>query len=218
MKVIQSSAVRALVAIVVGVMLILYRKATLEWMVILTGALFFLSGCLSCFAYYWARRKAERSAPIIDEKGRSVGHPTPAFPIVGVGSVLLGLILMLMTGSFIRGVAYVLAAILILGALNQFVSLGGARRYARIPVFYWLLPTVTLVVGAVILLKPVETMASPLLIIGWCMVYYGVAEALNSLKIYQLQRQFRRAEEAAIVVGEPQEADGAEAIEVNDED
>ena len=58
MKVIQSSVVRALVAIVVGVMLILYRKATLEWMVIITGALFFLSGCLSCLAYYWGRRKA----------------------------------------------------------------------------------------------------------------------------------------------------------------
>ena len=51
MKVIQSSVVRALVAIVVGVMLILYRKATLEWMVIITGVLFFLSGCLSCLAY-----------------------------------------------------------------------------------------------------------------------------------------------------------------------
>ena len=49
-------------------------------------------------------------------------------------------------------------------------------------------------------------MASPLLIIGWCMVYYGVAEALNSLKVYQLQRQFRKAEEASVVVGEPQEA------------
>ena len=51
MKVIQSSVVRALVAIVVGVMLILYRMATLEWMVIITGALFFLSGSLSCLAY-----------------------------------------------------------------------------------------------------------------------------------------------------------------------
>lgn len=210
MKVIQSSVVRAFVAIVVGVMLILYRKATLEWMVIITGALFFLSGCLSCLAYYWGRRKAIRTAQVIDEEGRVVGPHTPPLPIAGVGSVLLGLILMMMTGSFIRGVAYVLAAILILGALNQLVTLGGARRYARIPVFYWLLPTVTLVVGAVILLKPVETMASPLLIIGWCMVYYGVAEALNSLKVYQLQRQFRKDEEASIVVGEPQETSDEE--------
>ena len=114
MKVIQSSVVRALVAIVVGVMLILYRKATIEWMVIITGALFFLSGCLSCLAYYWGRRKAIRAAQVIDEKGRIVGPHTPPLPIAGVGSVLLGLILMMMTGSFIRGVAYVLAAILIL--------------------------------------------------------------------------------------------------------
>ena len=67
-----------------------------------------------------------------------------------------------------------------------------------------------LCIRAVILLKPVETMASPLLIIGWCMVYYGVAEALNSLKVYQLQRQFRKDEEASIVVGEPQETSDEE--------
>ena len=99
MKVIQSSVVRALVAIVVGVMLILYRKATLEWMVIITGALFFLSGCLSCLAYYWGRRKAIRAAQVIDEEGRVVGPHTPPLPIAGVGSVLLGLILMMMSSG-----------------------------------------------------------------------------------------------------------------------
>ena len=56
MKVIQCSVVRAVVAIVVGGMLILYRKATLVWMVSITGALFFLSGCLSCLSYYCGRR------------------------------------------------------------------------------------------------------------------------------------------------------------------
>ena len=109
---------------------------------------------------------------------------------------------MLMTGSFLRGVAYVLAAILVLGAINQFASLGSARRYARIPFFYWLLPTVTLAIGAIILIKPIDAMASPLLLIGWCLIFYGVVEALNSIKIYQLQRQWRKAEEAEVVVGE----------------
>ena len=76
MKVIQSSVVRALVAIVVGVMLILYRKATLEWMVIITGALFFLSGCLSCLAYYWGRRKAIRP-PRSSTRRAASSVPTP---------------------------------------------------------------------------------------------------------------------------------------------
>ena len=134
MKVIQSSVVRALVAIVVGVMLILYRKATLEWMVIITGALFFLSGCLSCLAYYWGRRKAIRAAQVIDEEGRVVGPHTPPLPIAGVGSVLLGLILMMMTGSFIRGVAYVLAAILI---LIPYVTLTGGVTLGTLTTRGW---------------------------------------------------------------------------------
>ena len=206
MKTYSSAVLRAVVAVVVGVLLISYRKAILEWIIILTGVLFFLSGCLSCLTYYWGIRKARRTAPVVDEQGRPVGAPKPSWPISGVGSLLVGLILTLMpnTDSFIRGVAYGLACLLILGAINQFVRLGGARRYARIPLFYWLLPAVTLAVGVIVVLKPIETMASPLLVIGWCMVFYGVVELLNTLKIYQLQRQYRKAEEASVVVGKPQ--------------
>lgn len=207
MKTFSSAVLRAVVAVVVGVLLISYRETILEWIVILTGVLFFLSGCLSCLAYYWGLRRARRTASVVDEQGRPVGVPKPSWPISGVGSLLVGLILTLMpnTDSFIRGVAYGLAGLLILGAINQFVCLGGARRYARIPLFYWLLPAVTLAIGVIIVLKPIETMASPLLIIGWCMVFYGVVELLNTVKVHQLQRQYRKAEEASVVVGEPQE-------------
>lgn len=202
MKVFQSAILRALVAVVVGVLLIVYRKSMLEWIVILAGSLFFLSGCLSCLVYYWGRRRAERTTKVIDQKGNVIRAPKPLLPIAGVGSVLLGVILMLMTGSFLRGVAYVLATILVLGAINQFATLGSARRYARVPLIYWLLPAVTLTIGAIILLKPIDAMASPLLIIGWCLIFYGVVELLNALKIHQLQRQWRKAEDAQVIVGE----------------
>lgn len=202
MKVFQSAILRALVAVVVGILLIVYRKSMLEWIVFLAGSLFFLSGCLSCLVYYLGRRRVERAAQVIDQKGNIMKVPKPLLPIAGVGSVLLGVILMLMTGSFLRGVAYVLAAILVLGSINQFVTLGSARRFARVPLIYWLLPAVTLGIGAIILLKPIDAMASPLLIIGWCLVFYGVVELLNSLKVYQLQRQWRKAEDAQVVVGE----------------
>lgn len=204
-KVFQSSILRAVVAIVVGALLVIYRRATLHWMIVVVGALFFVSGCVSCLAYSIGKKKALRAAQMIDEEGKVVRPSVPSFPIAGVGSALLGLVLVFMTNSFINSVAYVLAAILILGSISQFVNLGGARRYARIPLFYWLLPAVTLTVGVLVVLKPMEVLASPLLVIGWCMMFYGVVEALNALKIYQLQRQFRKAEEAIVVMGTPAE-------------
>lgn len=203
-KVFQSSIFRAVIAVVVGALLVTYRRATLHWMVVVVGALFFVSGCVSCLAYFFGKKKAQRAAQVIDE-GSVVRPSVPSFPIAGVGSALLGLVLAFMTNSFINGVAYVLAAILILGSISQFVNLGGARRYARIPLFYWLLPAVTLTVGVFVILKPIDALASPLLVIGWCMMFYGVVEALNALKIYQLQRHFRKAEEAVIVMGMPAE-------------
>ena len=69
MKVFQSAILRALVAVVVGILLIVYRKSMLEWIVLLAGSLFFFSGCLSCLVYYWSRGRAERDTKVINEKG-----------------------------------------------------------------------------------------------------------------------------------------------------
>ena len=69
------------------------------------------------------------------------------------------------------------------------------------PVFYWILPLVTLVVALLIIIKPLDALSSPLLIIGWCMVFYGVVEVLNVLKIHQVRRAYEHAEEAKIVNG-----------------
>lgn len=213
----QSSALRAIVSIVVGVMLVIYRKTTLEWMVIIAGGLFFLSGCLSCLFYFLGRRKMNRDRGDVNKKGHIVKVSSTPLPIAGVGSILLGLILIFMTGFFIRGVAYVLAGILILGAINQFVTLGGLRQYARVPFFYWLLPAVTLAVGILIVLKPIGALASPLLIVGWCLVFYGVVEGLNSLKIYQLQRRLRM-DEASALISKSQDTEDVDAADSDSKD
>ena len=58
MKVLRSSLFRAVSAIVIGALLIEYREQTVEWLTIVIGVLFFLSGVISLASYYTARKTA----------------------------------------------------------------------------------------------------------------------------------------------------------------
>ncbi len=114
MKVLQSSFFRAVCAVIVGVLLIKYSDDTVRWITILIGVLFFLSGVISCAAYFGAKRHAD-DVQVFDANGNQVAGSRPVFPIVGLGSVILGIILALMPSTFVTGLMYIFAAILILG-------------------------------------------------------------------------------------------------------
>lgn len=190
MKVLQSSFFRALCAIVVGVMLIRYPDNTVTWLTVAIGVVFFLSGVISCVAYFVARRNASvENHTVTDAEGCTVeGGSRPMFPIVGLGSLLLGLLLALMPTLFVKGLMYFIGAILILGAVNQFVVLIGARRMAKVSVAFWICPSLVFLTGIFVMVKPMQSASLPLLILGWCSLLYGVTEVVNTLKINALRR------------------------------
>ena len=57
MRIIQSAIFRALCAIVVGAMLVKYREDMVTWLTISIGILFFVSGIISCIAYFIQKRR-----------------------------------------------------------------------------------------------------------------------------------------------------------------
>ena len=171
MRIVQSFVVRALVAVVVGALIVKYREETAHWLTISIGGLFFVSGLVSWFL----------SKPL---------------PLVGIGSMLLGVILALMPSTFITGLMYALAAMIILGSINQFICLFRARRVCSIGWFYWLMPAIILAIAIFIILQPLEAFTSPLFVIGWCMMVYGVIELVNGIKTFKALRTIRQEEEA----------------------
>lgn len=183
----QSSAFRAVCAVVIGVLLIKYREQTVEWITIAIGILFFLSGVVSVATYLSARSRADMPE-VFDADGRQLTGLKPTVPIVGIGSLILGIILALMPTTFIAWLMYILSAILILGAINQFVSMAAASRYARVGIYFWVMPSLILLVALLSIVYPTAIASAPLLIIGWCMVVYGVADIINAMKLSRLRR------------------------------
>lgn len=190
MKVIHSSIFRAVCAIIVGVLLIQYREQTVTWITVAIGVLFFLSGVISLACYWAAKRNAEKMQGQIlsDSNGKPIMGMMPKFPLVSVGSLILGLLLALMPQVFIAWLMFILAFILILGALTQFVNLASAAKMGRVGILFWLFPSVLLLLGLLTIIKPSAIASAPLLIIGWGMLIYGVVELLNAFKISNNKR------------------------------
>lgn len=210
MKVFQSSIFRAICAIVVGALLVKYREETVTWITILIGVIFFVSGVISCISYFAAKRKSSGGdLDIYDAQGNLISQSKPMFPIVGLGSLILGAILALLPNAFVNGLVYVLAAILILGAINQFFNLAAATRFAHIGIAWWIVPALVLLIGIISIIKPSVIASAPLLILGWCMMVYGVVEIINSIKIHQCKRRVKAATTAA-ASDSAEEVDSAE--------
>ena len=194
MKIFQSSIFRAVCAIVVGVLLLKYPQDGVTWLTMAIGALFLLSGVIALIAYWHAKRHAGEYT-ITDQEGRVVSGGQPTFPIVGAGSVILGLVLVITPNAFINGLMYMLAAILILGGITQLMSLVAARRLGSVPFGYWVCPSLILLTGLFVMVKPMETAELPLMILGWCSLLYGVIELVNALKIHSLRKAADRQRE-----------------------
>ena len=218
MKIFQSSIFRALCAIVIGVLLVKFPQDGVTWLTMAIGALFLLSGIIALIAYWQAKRHAGEYT-ITDQQGRVVRGGQPTFPIVGAGSVILGLVLTLSPNAFVNGLMYMLAAVLILGGVTQLMALVAARRLGSIPFGYWVMPSLILLVGLFVILKPGETAELPLLILGWCSMLYGVVELINALKIYHVRKQANQnivASEISEATEVSENSEYSEVTEVSD--
>ena len=220
MKVLQISAIRAIIVLVTGFLLVRYREETMTWMTITVGILFLLSGLVSCIAYYFEKEKvAKKTAKAEQQEGEQEEEnlKSPSFPIAGVGSIALGIILAVMPNTFITWVVYILAALLILGAVGQFMNLARSRQYARVPVYMWLFPTVILAIAILLISKPIETAQLPLLVLGWAFMYYGVLEFILIIRMYLVRKSYEKAEEAKVVTGDKLVTDNIEDAEIIEE-
>ena len=193
MKVLQSSVFRAICSIIVGILLIQYPDNTVTWITVAIGVLFLLSGVISCVTYLNARKNASEFR-ITDAAGNVISNGRPPFPVVGLGSGILGLVLAVHPDMFIKGLMYMLGAILILGAVNQFMALLNARKYGSLSFVFWICPSLVLLTGLFVIVKPMESAGLPLVIIGWCSLLYGVTEIINSMKIYSKRKQIENSQ------------------------
>ena len=215
MKILQSSVFRSISAIAIGCLLIKYPDNTVTWITVAIGILFLLSGLISLIVYVHARKNVSEFK-IMDSEGHVIAGEKPTFPIVGVGSLILGAMLALTPNVFITALMYIIGGILILGAINQYMNLINARKYGQVSFGFWVFPSVVLLIGLYVIIKPMAPASMAMLILGWCSLLYGVTELVNSLKFHADKRKFRQAQEVPVAEEIIEESVTAEVIKAEE--
>lgn len=200
--------------ILAGALVVKYREDMVTWLTVGLGAIFFISGVISCISYYIQRKhvlkmRAE-GITLFDSEGKPIGQSMPTFPIVGVGSMILGVILASMPETFLSWLTYIFAAIILLVSVYQIADLIVANRYGRVGWAYWVMPIIMLLAAIVALVNPEAISSSPLFFLGWAMMISGAVMIVNILKIYTVRRA---AEKRAADMAKKAES----AVEVNEE-
>jgi len=204
MNIFRFSIIRALVAVVAGVLLLKYQGAMLKGLTIGLGILFLIAGVAAIASWLNLRRQK------VVQKTTLEGT---ILPIVGVGSFILGLVLSLMlTSEFDIWSLYIVGSSLIVGCLNQMMNLSAARKYGPLSGLFWILPLLICVTSVVAMLKGLVPPEVPTKILGIAALTYAAADLIYSLILNSMRTTYERTE--AQLRRTMEQADGSNLPEV----
>lgn len=172
MKGISYSFLRAVCALVIGLVLVMFPNQAGDYFVITIGVIFLVPSLISIIGYYAQNSEMRRR-----------------FPIEGVGSMLFGLWLIIMPDFFADLLTFVLGFILVMGGVQQIASLSAARRWMQVPTGFYIVPVLILIAGLIALFNPTGVRSTAFIIIGISSIIYAVSELINWFKFTRLRPQ-----------------------------
>ena len=157
---------RALIALVIGVLMVISPEKALTTVVKVIAAFLLASGLVSLFV---GLRDKEKGA-------------LPLMSFNALVDVLLGLVLFLFPGFIAKFMIYLIGFVLLAFGVVQIAALFGARRIIGLGLGAFFLPTVVTLVGGFILFNPFAESVMGM-IAGAALIVYGASEFLSSWRV-----------------------------------
>ena len=157
---------RALIALVIGVLMVISPEKALTTVVKVIAAFLLASGLVSLFV---GLRDKEKGA-------------LPLMSFNALVDVLLGLVLFLFPGFIAKFMIYLIGFVLLAFGVVQIAALFGARRIIGLGLGAFILPTVVTLVGGFILFNPFAESVM-VMIAGAALIVYGASEFLSSWRV-----------------------------------
>lgn len=173
---INYSFIRAIFALIIGLVLVLAPEDSTRYIVMTIGILFLVPGIIVLTGYFASRNNTTSTA--LPETGKAVVS-SKRFPIEGVGSVLLGLWFIISPTFFADLLVMVLSAILILAGLQQLYALSVASKIKKVHFSFYIIPLLVMGSGLYALLNPSAVRDTVLMIIGIACLVYAISEISN---------------------------------------
>lgn len=186
---ITMAMLRGIAALLIGILLVFWSQNAVMYLIMAVGCLFLIPGLLSLLAYF------RQTSP---EGNRSFGWSQ----VLGIGSILFGLCLIVSPVFFEKSLMYALGIILSYAGLSEIIQLTVARQWTRVPVGFYVTPVLVMLVGIFILFNPIESANVPFIILGIGCMVYGLSDMVNVIKF---RRRNSEVEEVQVVLDEPKE-------------
>lgn len=156
---------RVIGALIIGLVLVLFPAQAGEYLVLTIGAVFLVPSLVT-LASYFLQKSEERFR----------------FPIEALGSLLLGLWLVVMPGFFADLLTFVLGFMLVLAGVQQISALVAARGWMPVPGGFYVVPVLILIAGIVSLFNPTGVRSTAFVIIGCTSLCYALSELVTWIR------------------------------------
>ena len=180
MKKLNFAFLRALSALIMGILLVAFPNEVGNYFIIVIGVVFLVPSLISLISYAVMKNR--------DGVKRR-------FPIESIGSLLFGMWLMITPGFFADLLTYLLGFVLVLGGVQQIASLLVARKWSQVSTGFYVMPVLILLAGLLALFNPGGARSTAFIIIGVAAIVYALTDLLNW---YRFMRY--RPKEAVVVV------------------
>lgn len=197
----KGAVYRAILAIILGLVLVIWPGTALKYIIMLIGLLFLITGLIAFIISN--RNREERQKSLI--------------PFSGIGSMALGLLLLCLPSTFATIFMFILGFILVIAAVGQFVTLAAARQFGYVSPVSYLFPILILIAGIIVLFDPFTSAESVFILFGITAIFYGVTDLINQYSIRRMRKANEEKEQIVKMDGEP-DVEDAEFEEVKDGD
>ncbi len=173
---INYSFIRAIFALIIGLVLVCTPDDSAKYIVMTIGILFLVPGIIVLIGYFASQNN--KTTTVFSEEQKAV-VVSKRFPIEGVGSALLGLWFIISPAFFANLLIIVLSIILIVAGLQQLYLLSVARQWKKVHYSFYITPLLILGAGLYSLLNPGIIRNTILIIIGIACLVYAFSELSN---------------------------------------
>lgn len=182
MRFFHSSAFRAICTLAAGVLLILFSAEIEKWLAVVIGLLFIIPGIASVVMTYMNNHSDD-----------AIQHDSP---LVGWGSILLGIAVIVLQHYNKSTVIVILGAILIILTISTIIELISAHKYWKIGVGNFCLPILIFIIGVLVIANfTFETITDHNIIyqiLGYTFAIYGIIEIYFIIRIASFKHAVKK--------------------------
>lgn len=159
--------VRALVAVVVGVVMIVYNEQAMNIVVKIIAALLLASGLVSLAVSL--KKKDDGTSKLMTFNA--------------IVDIVIAALLFMFNAAVANLIIYLIGFVLLGFGIFQLIALISANRIAKVGVFSFIMPVLVIGAGAFLLFNPAFIKSSVSIVAGVALLVYGVSELLSSWKM-----------------------------------